>query len=47
MKIVSGWQTLVCLGKYHIEQYIGENYIRVDLTWNEGVDWKLINSIFI
>ena len=47
MKFVSGWQTILKFLEGNIELYTGENYYRLDLTWHDGIDWKLINSGWI
>jgi len=47
MKFISGWQTIIKTKEGNIEMYVDENYLRVDLTWNVGIDWKLIQSKFI
>jgi len=47
MRFISGWQTILKTIEGNIEMYVGENYLRIDLTWNDGIDWKLVQSRWI
>lgn len=39
---ISGWETLFKSDEGNVEMYVDETFIRVDLTWNEGIDFKMI-----